>query len=201
MNKILIQILFYVILILSIVGLIAYAKSLQAQLDAAINNEKAYAIQNSSLTEKNIAFKMTIDQLTFFNDSLMCKMKEMANENGIKDKNIRSLQYQLETYKKVDKIIVHDTIFKEVHFKLDTCINDYWNSTCVSLEYPNIIELDHKYRNDKYLIINSKKEPIKPRKWFLPRWFTRKHTIAEITVIDQNPNVQTEKQTFIEIIK
>lgn len=164
-------------------------------------NNKAFALENSNLNQKNQMFQLTIDQLNYFGDSLMQKMKKVANENGIKDKNIKSLQYQLETFNKTDTIVIRDTIFKNTDFVLDTCIFDTWSKNKIHLEYPGTIELSHQYYNDKYIILDSHKEPIKPRKWFLPKLFTKKHTVVEITVIDENPYVTTEKQRFIEIIK
>ena len=191
----------YLILILAIVFMFQKIQSLTKELDNAINNEKAYAAENSALNERNIVFKSTITQLEYLNDSLMVSMKKIANENGIKDKNIKALQYQLEHFSKRDTLIVRDTIFKEVGFILDTCIVDQWNKSCLHLEYPNIIALDNEYTNDKYVVLDSHKEPVKQRKWFLPRWFTRKHTIIEVTVIDQNPYVNTKRQRFVEVIE
>ena len=77
---------------------------------------------------------------------------------------------------------------------------DKWNSTCLHLEYPNLISITNEYNNEKYIILDSHKEPIKDRKWFFPRWFTKKHIVVEVTVVDENPYVTTKKQRFIEII-
>lgn len=94
----------------------------------------------------------------------MQKMKKVANENGIKDKHIKSLQYQLETFNKKDTIILRDTIFKEPTFILDTCLIDFWSQSCIHLEYPNLVSISNKYYNNKYIILNSHKEPLKPKK-------------------------------------
>lgn len=200
MNWQTIKILSFIALSLLLYLAIKQNIKLNNQLEIAINNEKAYALQNSELSEKNLAFKLTIDQLTFYNDSLMMTIKKVANDNGIKDKNIKSLQYQLEHYNKVDTLILRDTIFRDSNFVLDTCVVDQWSKTCLHFKYPSNISVEHSYKNDKYIIVNHKKEPIKPRKWFLPRLFTKKHTVAEITVIDKNPYIETKQQTFIEII-
>ena len=200
MKKTLITLFLFVGLILSLYYAIQKIITLQELLDNSINNEKAYAAQNSTLREKNLSFKLTIDQLTYYQDSLMLQMKHIANENGIKDKHIRNLQHQLEIYKKIDTIVVKDTIFIDPKFVLDTCIVDKWNQTCLHLQYPGIIGVSNVYKNDKFIILNSKREPVKPRKWFLPKLFTRKHTILEITVVDENPYVETKEQTYIEII-
>jgi hypothetical protein len=36
-----------------------------------------------------------------------------------------------------DTLRFTDTIFKEVNFKLDTCLGDKWYTNCLHLEYPN----------------------------------------------------------------
>lgn len=200
MKKFIINFISYSILIVIILLMCNKINILHKQLDNSINNEKAYAIENSKLIERNRVFKLSIDQLEYYNDSLLVKMKKIANENNIKDKKIKMLQYQLEHFIKRDTILVRDTIFRESDFILDTCITDEWNKSCIHLAYPNIIALSNEYKNDKYVILNSHKELIKPRKWFLPKLFTRKHIIVEILVVDKNPYVTTSKQRYVEII-
>lgn len=176
-------------------------QSLRDQLSISISNEKAYAAENSDLNLKNRVFQFTIEQLQYSNDSLNRKMMSVVKENGIKERNIRSLQYQLEHFSKTDTIVLRDTIFKEPTFKLDTCICDEWNSTCLSLAYPSNIGITNSYRNEKYIIVNSKREPIRPSNCKFVNFFRRKHTVLEIDVIDKNPYVETERQRFVEIIK
>lgn len=200
MKNILIKILSYGILISIILFYVNRVNILNKDLSNAVNNVKAYEAENSNLKENNQVFKLTIQNMKKSQDSLMLKMKQVANENGIKDKEIKSLQYQLEHFKKVDTIRLVDTIFRDKGFILDTCMIDKWNSTCLHLEYPNLISIVNEYNNEKYIILDSHKEPIKDRKWFFPRWFTKKHTVVEVTVVDENPYVTTKKQRFIEII-
>lgn len=174
---------------------------LNESLAFSVNNEKAFAAENSKLKENNLVFRLTLSQMEYYQDSLMLKMRDIARENNIKDKNIRALQYQLEQFKKVDSIFVKDTIFLKPDFVLDTCIIDQWNKTCLHLAYPGTIGISSEYKNDKYIILDSHREPIKPRKWFLSRWFSKKHTIVEVTVIDNNPYVNTKQQRFIEVLE
>jgi hypothetical protein len=175
-------------------------QSLRDQLSISISNEKAYAAENSDLNLKNRVFQFTIEQLQYSNDSLNRKMMSVVKENGIKERNIKSLQYQLEHFSKTDTIVLRDTIFKEPTFKLDTCISDEWNSTCLSLAYPSNIGITNSYRNEKYIIVNSKREPIRPSNCKFVNFFRKKHTVLEIDVVDKNPYVETERQRFIEII-
>lgn len=187
--------------ITTIFFLIKRINKLNEQLSISINNEKAFSAENSKLKENNLAFKFTIEQLENSVDSISQEMLEVVNENNIKNKTIEYLQYQLKTYNKVDTLLIRDTIFKNPDFKLDTCLVDKWNKSCLSLSYPNKIILNNTYYNKSYIIVNSKKEPIKPVKCFLERWFTKKHTVLEITVVDENPYVSTKEQRFVEIIK
>jgi hypothetical protein len=200
MKKILIKILSYAILIIIIFLMGQKIHNLNVSLDNSINNVKAYAAENSGLIESNRVFKLSIEQMEYYNDSLMLEMKKIANDNGIKDRKIQALQYQLEHFAKRDTIILRDTIFRDPNFVLDTCIVDQWNKSCLHMEYPSVIALDNEYKNDKFITLNSHKEPVKPRKWFLPRWFTRKHTVVEVLIIDKNPYVTTPQQRYIEVI-
>ncbi len=201
MKKIIIRILSYAIPALIIWCMWHRINDLSSDLDNAINNEKAYAIENTALKVSNRVFKLTINQLDHYSDSLMLVMKKVANDNGIKDKKIKALQYQLEHYSKSDTIILRDTIFRDPHFVLDTCIVDQWNKSCLHMQYPSIITLQNEYENEKYVTLSSHKEPIKPRKWFLPRWFTKKQIVVEVLVVDENPYVKTKQQRFVQIIE
>lgn len=200
MKRIIIKIIIWIIMILAIVGLCYHINNLNEQLSNLINNEKAYAAENSNLRDKNLVYKLSIEQMEYFQDSLMIEMKKIANENGIKDRHIKNLQYQLEHFYKRDTIIIRDTIFKDPKFHLDTCLVDEWNKTCLSLSYPGNIGISNSYKNEKFVTVNSRKENIKPYKCFLGKWFGKKHTILEIDVVDKNPYVETKRQRFIEII-
>lgn len=175
-------------------------QSLTDQLSISVSNEKAHAAENSDLNVKNRVFQFTIDQLQYSNDSLNRKIMSVVRENDIKDRDIRSLQYQLEHFSKTDTIVLRDTIFRDPTFRLDTCIMDEWNISCISLAYPGQIGISNSYVNEKYIIVNSKREPIRPHKCGFVNFFRKKHTVLEIDVIDKNPYVETERQRFIEII-
>lgn len=176
-------------------------QSLTDQLSISISNEKAYAAENSDLNLKNRVFQFTIEQLQYSNDSLNRKILSVVRENDIKNRNIKSLQYQLERFSKTDTIVLRDTIFRDPAFRLDTCIMDEWNTSCISLAYPGQIGISNSYVNEKYIIVNSKREPIRPHKCGFVNFFRKKHTVLEIEVVDKNPYVKTERQRFIEIIK
>lgn len=124
MKRIIIEIIIVIGVIVAIVVLSARINYLNQELDLATNNVKAYASENSKLKNRNLVFELTLEQMEYYNDSLLHQMKKVANDNGIKDKQIRSLQYQLEHFYKRDTLIIRDTIFKDPTFHLDTCIMD-----------------------------------------------------------------------------
>lgn len=174
--------------------------NLKTSLDYAENNVKAYASLNDSITRNNRVFNLKIEDLTRLNDSLFLEMKSVSDRLKIREDRIKQMQYMMDSYNKIDTVVVRDTIFRETGFKLDTLFGDEWGKTRLQLEHPNTIIVGHSYTNKKHVIFASYKEPIKERKWFLPRWFTRKRTYVEATVIDENPYVETKETRFIECL-
>lgn len=179
-------------------------KQLKAELLVSKSNEKAYIASRDSLTNNNKLFQYKIEQLSYYNDSVLLKLKQAYKELNIKEKNIKQLQYLLSSSQRKDTIFLKDTIFKESTFKLDTLIGDKWFSTRLLLEYPNKIAVSPKYVSEKYIIFSNKKETINPPKnFFLWRWFQKKHIIVTIDVLERNPyeDKKNKEQRFIEIIK
>ena len=176
--------------------------NLKTSLDYAENNVRAYASLNDSITQNNRVFSLKIKDLTRLNDSLFLEMKNVSDRLKIREDRIKQLQYMKDNYSKTDTVYLKgDTIFKNNEFKLDTLFGDEWGKTHLILQSPNIVTVGHSYVNKKYVIFASYKEPVKERKWFLPRWFTRKRTYVEATVIDENPYVETKESRFIECIE
>ena len=177
-------------------------KNIKQDLSIARANEKAFAIENSSLKESNRVFKFTVEQLEYFNDSLIQKMDSVRKVLKIKDENLKQLQYMLSIAKKTDTIHYRDTIFKEPSFKMDTLVGDKWYSLSMQLQYPSTIIVTPSFISEKYVITTTKKETINPpKKCKLARWFQKKHTILEMEVVEENPYIINTKTKFIEIIK
>lgn len=189
---------------LGFISYIQYEKisSLESELSTSIANNKAFAIENSGLKKENIAFQFTIEQLNYFNDSLLTKMNDVRKQLKIKDNDLKQMQYLLSEAKKVDTIVFKDTIFKDLDFKLDTLIGDEWYNIRLGLEYPNVIATTPTFKSEKYIITRSKKETIDPpKKCAIARWFQKKHKVVEVEVIEENPYIENKQQRFIEIIK
>ena len=161
--KIIIAIL---IVFLSISSYILYTKnqSLKEELSISVSNEKAFIAENSSLKDENRVFKFTVEQLNYYNDSILQKMNNIRKELSIKDKNLKQMQYLLSEATKKDTIVFRDTLFKEPTLDIDTLIGDKWYNIRLGLKYPNLITTNPTFISEKYIIVNKKKETINPPK-------------------------------------
>ena len=189
--------------LLSISVYILYTKnqSLKEELSISVSNEKAFIAENSSLKDENRVFKFTVEQLNYYNDSILQKMNDVKKELKIKDKNLKQLQYLLSVSTKKDTVLFTDTVFKDKSLALDTIIGDKWYNIRLGLKYPNLIYTEPTFTSEKYIIVNKKKETVNPpKKFFLFRWFQRKHWIMEVHIKEKNPYIKEIDNKFVEII-
>lgn len=176
-------------------------QKLSTEYSTSIENIKAYDAELSGLKDDTRVYKLTIEQLSYFNDSITKKMNEVRKELGIKDSKIKQMQYKLSHIEKTDSLTLPDTIFVN-SFKLDTIMGDEWANNHIIMSYPNKIKITPRFKLESFLFVSAKKETIKPpKKFFLFRWFQKRHTVLNITVKENNPYVETDRQKFIEIIK
>lgn len=191
------------IVFLSISSYILYTKnqSLKSELSISVSNEKAFIAENSSLKDENRVFKFTVEQLNYYNDSILQKMNDVRKELKIKDKNIKQLQYLLSVSTKKDTVLFTDTVFRDKSLALDTIIGDKWYNIRLGLKYPNLIYTEPTFTSEKYIIVNKKKETVNPpKKFFLFRWFQRKHWVMEVHIKEKNPYIKEIDNKFVEII-
>lgn len=191
-----------VISISTIPILINYNKKLKEDLSIVTANIKAYVYENSSLKNDSRAFQLTIEQLNYYNDSIIQKLNEVRKELKIKDKDLKSIQYINSEVVKIDTIEFRDTIFKEPSLSIDTIFGDEWYKINLKLKYPNTIITIPKFISEKYIIVDYKKETISPpKKCWLLRLFQKKHKVVRVEVIEKNPYINNKQQKYIEIIK
>ena len=189
---------------LSIGSYILYTKnqSLKEELSISVSNEKAFIAKNSSLKDENRVFKFTVEQLNYYNDSILQKMNEVRKELKIKDKDLKQMQYLLSEATKKDTIVFRDTLFREPTLDIDTLVGDKWYNIELELKYPNLITIHPTFVSEKYIIVNKKKETINPpKKFFLFRWFQRKHWVMEVNIKEKSPYIREVNNRFIEIIE
>ena len=198
--------LFKVLFIVSLLGIGIYTwnerQDLKKEVCTLRNNQKAFIAENLSLKDESRAFKFTIEQLNYYNDSILQKMNEVRKELKIKDKDLKQMQYLLSEATKKDTIVFRDTLFREPTLDIDTIIGDKWYSIRLGLKYPNLITTNPTFISEKYIIVNKKKETINPpKKFFLFRWFQRKHWVMEVNIKEKSPYIKEVDNKFVEIIE
>lgn len=192
----------FILSALSTVFLYRQNNVLQDKLSISVSNEKAYADENSILKDKNRVFQFTVDQLEYYNDSLLTKMNDVRKELQIKDRDLKQMQYLLSEAQKKDTVIFRDTLFRDPLIRVDTLLGDKWYQMKLGLRYPSTIITEPKFISEKYIIVDYRKETIEPpKKCFLARWFQKKHKVVEVEVVEKNPYIVNKQQRFIEIVK
>lgn len=190
------------ILVTSSITLYKRNQNLIKKIELVTLNQKAFISENSSLKNENRAFKFTIEQLEYYNDSILKKMNEVRKELNVKDKDLGAMQYILSEASKTDTVEFRDTIFSIPTLNVDTLLGDKWYQINLELRYPNKIIATPKFTSEKFVIINYKKETINPpKKCWLLRLFQKKHKVIRVEVVEKNPYIENKKHRFIEIIK
>lgn len=190
------------ILVTSSITLYKRNQNLIKEIELVTLNQKAFISENSSLKNENRAFKFTIEQLEYYNDSILKKMNEVRKELNVKDKDLGAMQYILSEASKTDTVEFRDTIFSIPTLNVDTLFGDKWYQINLELRYPNKIITTPKFTSEKFVIINYKKETINPpKKCWLLRLFQKKHKVIRVEVVEKNPYIENKKHRFIEIIK
>lgn len=189
--------------IMTTCGMYRQNKKLKEELSISVSNEKALFEENNSLENSGKMLQLTVEQLNYFNDSLLIEMNNVRKDLGVKDKNLKHLQYLLSEANKIDTIVYRDTIFRDNIVSIDTLIQyNKWYSLKLGLRFPNIIIAEPSFTSEKFIVVDYRRETIDPpSKCFIKRWFQKKHNVVEVEVIEKNPYIQNKKQRFIEIIK
>lgn len=196
-----------IVILMSLLAVSTYTlynrnQDLKEEISVSMSNQKAFIADNSSLKEENRAFKFTVEQLNYYNDSILQKMNDVRKELKIKDNNLKQMQYLSSVSTKKDTVLFTDTIFKDKGLALDTIIGDKWYNIRLGLKYPNLIYTKPTFTSEKYIIVNKKKETINPpKKFFLFRWFQRKHWVMEVHIKEKNPYIKEVNNKFVEIIE
>jgi len=189
-------------LLISTCSLYNNNQNLRDKLSISISNEKAFIVENNGLKVQNRAFQFTVEQLEYFNDSLITKMNEVRKELEIRDRDLKQMQYLLSEAQKKDTIVFRDTLFREPTLDIDTLVGDKWYQMRLGLKYPSTITTDPKFVSEKYIMVDYKKETINPpKKCWLLRLFQKKHKVVEVNVVEKNPYIENKQQRFIEIVK
>jgi hypothetical protein len=193
------------VVLLVALGISCYqTESITDKWKTAEANVKAYSQRLSASDNKNTALQLTCSQLGYFNDSVLKALDETRKELKIKDKNLKVLQAVSSKFSKRDTIRITqtDTLFREPTLNLDTLIGDKWYSLRLGLKYPSMIAVEPEFKSEKHIIVSTKKETVDPpKKFFLLRWFQKKHIILHVDVVEKNPYIIDGNSEYVEIIK
>lgn len=199
---------YLILIIIALSGIIGIGlhqvHTLNEKWKVAEANVKAYSNELSTAKNKNTALQLSVDQLKYFNDSVLQALDETRKELNIKDKNLKALQQVSSTFSKTDtiKITQVDTLFKEPTLAIDTLLGDEWYSIKLGLIYPSTIAIQPEFKSVKHIVVSSKKETVAPpKKFFLLRWFQKKHYVLNVDVVEKNPYVNGESSKYVEILK
>lgn len=177
------------------------AKNYKERYDMAAQNEKAYALQLDKEKSESNMFKLKSEQLEYYNDSIINKLNEARKELKVKDKQLKQLMWLETEFQKKDTVYLIDTIFKDPDFVLDTVTGDEWVKTTLHLEYPGTIATESSVKSEKTVVVSTKRETVDPpKKFFLCRWFQKRHTVVKVVTKENNPHVIDQENVFIEIV-
>lgn len=191
-----------VVMGIALIAMIKSKRQTEKKWKEAVENVKAYSEQYSTSVQKNRAFKLTIDQLKYSNDSIFQKLDDVRKELKIKDSKLQSLQWVSSSFSRKDTIILKDTLFKDPQVVVDTLVADEWYSVRVGLKYPSTVAVSPMFKSEKSIIVSTRKETVNPaKKFFLFRWFQKKQTVIRVDVVEKNPYVSNQDNRYIEIVR
>lgn len=200
MNRYLIILI--VVLLAIIGGMWKQVKYSNDKWERAEANVKAYSALNAQADEKNIALQLTVEQLGYFKDSVLQELDKTRRQLKIKNKNLKAVQSVSSVFTKTDTVTLKDTIFKEPTLSVDTVMGDKWYNVNIGLKYPSTITVKPYFKSEKHIIVSAKRETVNPpKKFFLFRWFQRKHTVVHVDVVEKNPYVDAESSKYVEMVK
>lgn len=172
------------------------------KLNTATLNIKAYEAENDSLKNNIREFQFTMNDLKTSSDTINQKIVQVIKEGGIKEKTVERVEYINSIIEKKDTVVFKDTIFKQDLHPIDTVLGDSYYTLDLHLAYPDTIVTKPQFVSEKYIIVNQKKEYVKPKsKWFFIRWFQKKRKYIAVDVIEKNPYINDTITRFINIIK
>ena len=96
-------------------------QDLKEEISVSMSNQKAFIAENSSLKEENRVFKFTVEQLNYYNDSILKKMNEVRKELKINDCNnaevfpaVNATAVEFDTYQEAKSYVdEHNLVYEK----------------------------------------------------------------------------------------
>ena len=187
-----------VILVISVISILVIKnKNLRESVSIYDNNFKALNLEKDSLSKAAIAYRFSVEQLEYINDSIIEDLNNTRKQLQIKDKEILQMQSIKTEIRTKDSILIKDTIFRDNFIRIDTTLKNKWHIIKISLQ-PSKLTIDAKYYSELQVFAKSSKEIMgTPKKCFIGRWFQKKHKVIRVDVVDKNPNAVVTEKKFI----
>lgn len=176
-------------------------QKLKDKYEISLGNEKALMGRIEGNQKDIVAYQTTIQTLQHTSDSTIQHLLAVQQKLKIKNKELDGMLSLATQYVKHDTITFKDTVFKEPDFHIDTCLADQWRTICLELKYPNIICAESQMRSQKEVYITTVKETVNPpKKCAIARWFQKKHRVVRVRIEEDNPNIESEQNVYIQVI-
>ena len=115
-----------IVILMSLLAISTYIlynrnQDLKEEISVSLSNQKAFIAENSSLKDESRAFKFTIEQLNYYNDSILQKMNQVRKELNIKDGNnadvfpaVNATAVEFDTYTEAKAYVdEHNLVYEE----------------------------------------------------------------------------------------
>lgn len=184
-------------LLIACIILIMFNSNLRKDIGVYDNNFKALTLERDSIKKEAIAYKFSVEQLEYLNDSIIDNLNDMRVKLNIKENQLLQMQNIKTEVTIRDSVFFKDTVFKTSFVKIDTVISDNWHSLAISLN-KNKLNIETKYKSDLCVFAKNSREILgTPKKCAVGRWFQRKHNVIRVEVIDRNPYSVIKEQKFV----
>ena len=185
------------VLILTVIYLFITNNNLRENIADYDNNFKALSLEKDKISKEAIAYRFSIEQLEYINDSIIENLNNARKQLKIKDKEILQMQSIKTEISTKDSIYIKDTIFRDSFIRIDTTIKDNWHSLAITLKQDKLV-VKANYTSDLSVFAKSSREIIgTPKKCFIARWFQRKHDVVRVEVYDKNPYSVIKEKKFV----
>lgn len=184
-------------LLIACIILIMFNSNLRKDIGVYDNNFKALTLERDSIKKEAIAYKFSVEQLEYLNDSIIDNLNDMRVKLNIKENQLLQMQNIKTEVTIRDSVFFKDTVFKTSFVKIDTVISDNWHSLAISLN-KNKLNIETKYKSDLCVFAKNSREILgTPKKCAVGRWFQKKHNVIRVEVIDRNPYSVIKEQKFV----
>ena len=173
-------------------------RNLRHDYEVSSANTKALLDDRNS---EIMALHLSLNVLRHTNDSTIQNLLKQQEKLNIKNKELQTMISMASQFRVHDTLRLHDTIFKDPTFRMDTCFNDQWRTTCLDMQYPGDICVDATMVSKKEVYVTAKRETIEPPHWFfLCRWLQKKHTVTRVIINEENPYIENQENVYIRVV-